>query len=232
MEYRHEIKFLVTDQQLLLINFRLSSFMKRDAHQAGDYYTITSLYFDDHTDRFLKENLNGEDYRVKYRIRLYNNSPNTIHLEKKSKIHGMTRKEIISITLDECISIINGNISIRDPDPKDNKVSLYAEMILNGVFPKIVVEYDRSAFINRVGNVRITFDKNIRATTKINEFLKPRIYTHPILPTGYHILEIKYDELLPSYIYDLLDDGNLQQTAFSKYSYAREMEELYNDRIY
>ena len=46
MEYRHELKFLVTDQQLQLLAFRLKPFLKKDSNQVGDSYLIRSLYFD------------------------------------------------------------------------------------------------------------------------------------------------------------------------------------------
>ena len=42
-----------------------------------------------------------------------------------------------------------------------------------------------------------------------------------MLPAGMHILEVKYDELLPDYIAQALDTGRMQQTAFSKYYLGR-----------
>ena len=41
------------------------------------------------------------------------------------------------------------------------------------------------------------------------------------MPTGKHILEVKYDELLPDFLYQLMSLGSLQQTAFSKYYLCR-----------
>ena len=43
------------------------------------------------------------------------------------------------------------------------------------------------------------------------------------MEAGAHILEIKYDELLPDYIRKILDIGSLQRTAFSKYYFARQI---------
>ena len=63
---------------------RLSSFMKKDSH-AGDkgFYSIRSLYFDDHFDSFLDENISGVDEREKWRIRIYDRSSSFISLERK-----------------------------------------------------------------------------------------------------------------------------------------------------
>ena len=43
----------------------------------------------------------------------------------------------------------------------------------------------------------------------------------PILPTGMHVLEVKYDEFLPDMIARQIEIGKLRQTAFSKYYLGR-----------
>lgn len=221
MEFRHEMKFLVSDAQLELIRFRIAPFMAVDQNQSGESYTVTSLYFDDISDRCLQENLDGNDRRSKYRIRLYNNNPEFLRLEKKSKVHGMIRKESSVITREECEELLLGKIPPIQMDFPEQKKKMFCEMAMAGLRPKSIVEYERTAFVERVGNVRITFDKNIGGTPKINQLLDARVRTIPLLPTGVHILEVKFDEFLPGYIADALEIGSLQQTAFSKYCYSR-----------
>ena len=221
MEYRHELKFLVTDVQMNIIAFKLAPFLKKDCNQNGDHYVIRSLYFDNVNHQYWLENLNGVDNRSKYRIRIYNNSTELIKLEKKSKISGMTQKQSVTLSLEESKQLIEGRIPIRNCTNDEKKIRLYSEMKVNGLIPVVIVEYERSAYVNRVGNVRITFDRNIKSSPDISRFWGEDAKTIPVLPTGYHVLEIKYDEFLPRYIYDLLDDGTLQQTSFSKYGYAR-----------
>ena len=53
------------------------------------------------------------------------------------------------------------------------------------------------------------FDKNLRKM--------------PLMSGGHHILEVKYDELIPDYINQILELGRLEQTTFSKYYIARQM---------
>ena len=43
----------------------------------------------------------------------------------------------------------------------------------------------------------------------------------PIMPAGWHLMEVKFDEYLPDFIYRSLNLGQLQQTAFSKYYLCR-----------
>ena len=87
--------------------------------------------------------------------------------------------------------------------------------------PKVIVEYERVPYVDSLGNTRITLDQNIASSDVIDDFLKPWIRRRPIMPAGQHILEVKYDEFLPDYIYQNLQLTNLRQTAFSKYYLCR-----------
>ena len=47
------------------------------------------------------------------------------------------------------------------------------------------------------------------------------LFRNPLMPPGRHILEVKYDSILPGYIKRVLDTGRLERVSFSKYAYAR-----------
>lgn len=66
--------------------------------------------------------------------------------------------------------------------------------------------------------MRITIDRNIKAS-RAKEALFAQVPTGMIsvLPTGMHVLEVKYDEFLPQFIARQIDTGKLCQTSFSKY---------------
>ena len=88
--------------------------------------------------------------------------------------------------------------------------------------PKAIIEYERTAFVHPTGNVRVTFDRNIAASRILDDFLSPQVSGYvPLLPSGMHVLEVKYDELLPDFIAQALELGTLQQCAFSKYYLGR-----------
>ena len=56
----------------------------------------------------------------------------------------------------------------------------------------------------------------------LDDFLSPHVDGYvPLLPSGMHVLEVKYDELLPDFIAQALELGTLQQCAFSKYYLGR-----------
>ena len=220
MEYRVEKKFLLSDCELELLAGRLKSVMKPDLNQSGKAYTIRSLYFDDIWDSCMVENESGVDNRNKLRIRTYDYKAQKLYLENKEKFNGYTKKTRDVISRDECMDIMQGEAL---PFGEKNVVNiLSAAMKSRYMRPKAVIEYERSAFVYPFGNVRITFDRNISASKYCQDFVSPQIRCKtPVLSQGVHILEVKYDEFLPDVIAQLLENGKMTQTAFSKYYLGR-----------
>ena len=231
MRYRHELKFVISELLAAQIEFNIQNIMKLDGNHAESFYTVRSLYFDDIYDSCMNELMAGVDDRYKYRIRLYNGKTDTIHLEKKSKTHEMTSKQVEDITSDEVYKIINYDIM---PSGGDLKQCLYRDYYSRLMKPICIVEYDRSAYIEECGNVRVTFDRNIRGTYKIDKFLEKEISQKRVIPEGELILEVKYDEFLPSYIMNVINYSVLRRQSVSKYSLVRQFadrKEIYNNVI-
>lgn len=221
MEYRVEDKFFVTDAYLELLAARLRSVMAPDEHQQGRCYEIRSLYFDDMQDRCMDENEAGVDERRKYRIRLYDPDSQSLRLEIKEKADGKTKKISCSLSRQETRDIMDGTYPLTPGDRTPLNL-LQLSMRCTHMEPKAVIAYERTAFVHPVGNVRITFDRNITASSDKEDLFSPiPLRAIPVLPAGMHILEVKYDELLPDVIAKQLQIGTLQKTAFSKYYLGR-----------
>ena len=109
---------------------------------------------------------------------------------------------------------------ITDEMPQKMK-SLFLEMQLKCMVPKIIVIYERKPYVCSIGNVRVTFDRCISAANVISDFLKSELTVRPIMAKGESILEVKWDELLPDYISDQLSLESLQWSSFSKYYLCR-----------
>lgn len=219
MDYRHEYKFWVPDLTIMKLRQRLEPLMRYDDNQGDDFYKIKSLYFDDYYDTCLQENEAGVDNRRKYRIRYYNENLEYINLEKKSKLRGMTRKESEMLSADEVRAYIAGE---NDLLRGDVTTELYLRQQKSGMRPKCIVEYDRLALVEDAGNVRITFDMNIRGSSDIDRFLdNDSDYMVPAMEPGYHVLEVKYDEFLPTYIRQAVDINSLHRQSVSKYALVR-----------
>lgn len=221
-KYRHELKYVCTAAQLALIEGRIQHLISLDSHVGENgMYQIRSLYFDDCYNRCYYENENGTDPREKFRIRIYNGSTNKISLELKKKEHGKTLKLSCPLTEEQCRTLMRGETL---PDSESYPPVLQKLLLLmktTWMKPKIIVEYDRVPYVYKLGNVRITFDKNISSSYKVETFLDKEIYKRPIMPAGWHVLEVKFDEFLPDYIYKALQLDSLRQTAFSKFYLCR-----------
>lgn len=222
LKYRHEFKYTVNTPQIILLENRIKHIMDPDAN-AGDtgVYNIRSLYFDDYYDRCFKENENGTDPREKFRIRIYNASSEKITLECKRKEKGKTLKTFCPLTLQQAQKLIRGipldNISSQHPVLR----KLTLEMLTKRMKPVVIVSYDRKPFVCKDGNVRVTLDMNISSSSAVETFLNKKIPHRLIMPSGQHLLEVKFDEYLPDYIYQGLQLNSLRQTTFSKYYMCR-----------
>lgn len=227
-KYRHELKYVCSEQQMLLIENRIRNICKPDVHAgAGGRYTVRSVYFDDYNNTCFYENENGIDPREKFRIRIYNGSTERINLECKQKRKGMTHKESCLLTKEQCDSILSGEWqpnfhSCASDEPDTNLLRKFYLDYQSRMFRgKVIVQYERTPYVYSIGNVRITFDRYISASNSITDFFEDKLTLRPVMPLGQHILEVKYDELLPDYLYNAMQISNLIQTNFSKYYLCR-----------
>ncbi len=222
VQYRHELKYVCTAAQLALLQGRIHHLLPLDSHVGEDgMYHIRSLYFDDMDNRCYYENENGTDPREKFRIRIYNGSTDKISLELKKKERGKTLKLSCPLTEEQCRMLMRGEVLPNDREYHPVLQKLLLLMKTRLMRPKIIVEYDRVPYTYRTGNVRITLDKNISSSYRIDTFLDKEIYKRPIMPAGQHVLEVKFDEFLPDYIYRTIQLDSLKQTAFSKFYLCR-----------
>ena len=222
IKYRHELKYQITDVQVQLLKNRINHLIPADRH-AGPTgaYTIRSLYFDDYENRCFRENEDGTDPREKFRIRIYNHSTDRIMLECKRKERGKTHKSSCPLTLEQTRTLMEGKPlpDIGSQHPVLRKLTLL--MLTRRMRPVVIVEYDRIPYVYKNGNVRITLDTNIRSSGAVETFLDERIPSRPVMAHGQQLLEVKYDEYLPDFIYRNLQLHSLRQTAFSKYYICR-----------
>lgn len=207
-------------EAILLI--RAAGLMERDPHVGGEgSYLVRSLYFDDWEDTCLWENESGTDLRSKFRLRYYGTNAGGIHLEKKSKVHGMTMKESCSVSEEECRALMEGKTPKVTSGMSEQKQRLFLEMQLRRLEPKVIVTYERIPFVYPGGNVRVTFDRDISSSGEISHFLQGDYGTRPVLAQGRNVLEVKWDEVLPLHIKEAMQTDTLIWTAFSKYYMCR-----------
>lgn len=129
----------------------------------------------------------------------------------------MTQKTSCRLSKEEFQQILSGRLLPKAAeDPLLRRFLLQQELR-----PKVIVSYQRTPFVYAPGNVRITLDRNIGSSQDFSRFFDPRLPVRPILPKGQHILEVKYDEFLPDFLYQAMSLGTLRQATFSKYYLCR-----------
>ena len=212
--FRKELKYNITDKDFYLLQYNLKNLIKKDSNCKGEYYTISSIYFDDYKKTSYNQVKNGISNRWKYRIRFYNYDDSYIKLEKKHKINDLTNKTSVRITREVLNDILNNKIKIQ----KENETLLnefIVKMKKDLLKPIICIEYDRIPFIYKLGNVRITLDYNIRYTNKYNDLFNDNKKVYYLKEK---ILEVKYNELIPDFIRYKLELNHLEQVSFSKFN--------------
>lgn len=220
MKFRHEWKHEINRSDMLALRSRLQAVMAMDPHTINGKYEIRSLYFDNLQDKALLEKINGVNMREKFRVRYYNGDTSFILLEKKSKINGLCQKEQTQLSAVETQAISDCDMDMLRESVKPLVQELYLKMQTQGLQPKTIVDYTREAFVYAPGNVRVTLDYNIRTGITGTDFLKNDCVTIPAgnVPV---ILEVKWDEFLPSVIRDIVQLNGRHSSAFSKYAACR-----------
>ena len=221
-KYRHELKFKISDAAAEVLKQKLSLILKKDknAFYEDGSYLIKSLYFDDRESTSYYEKLDGVLYRKKYRIRTYNDDEKFIRLEKKMKHNNMTAKEQMLISKDIYSKILNGKINEID-NPQGLLLEFLNEYKNKGLVPSIKVGYHRIAFTYPISDVRITFDSHIQSGLYNYDLFNKNASNYTIIEYGKQVLEVKFNEVLPLHIANILNDIPTCREAVSKFAICR-----------
>ncbi len=216
--FRHEQKYIIHRFQYEEIKRILGVFTERDEHAGpSGEYMVRSLYFDDLCHSAYWEKQDGVYRRKKYRIRIYDCRDNVIEMECKQKEEAYIQKEAFGLTREEFHQIRDGRIDFLLEKESQMAKELYVDFRTKGLKPEVIVDYEREAFVYKAGNVRITFDKNVRACSAQDDFFGKDIPSYSVFPADEMIMEIKFTEYLPERIRQIFKVRNLVQTSASKY---------------
>ena len=188
---RHEFKYYINYDIYYVLRSRLQNVLYKDEHMPDDEgYLISSLYFDDMYDSALKEKISGTRFRKKFRIRSYELNDTFIRLECKSKFDEYISKTSAKLTKEEYMNILNGDMEFLLYRKERVCQELYGYYLTKRLRPSVVVEYRREAYIYPYGNVRITFDKNISASTRDLDMFSPKYHTAEVLDDDIMVMEV------------------------------------------
>ena len=224
---RHELKYFINPAELEALRARLRPALALDSHCAGGRpYAIRSLYFDDIDDTAFYDKQAGVMHRDKYRIRIYRHSDREIFLERKRKIGELIQKTSVQITRRLCEQLMAGDPSGLYKSENPLLRDVYVQMRTRLMRPRVLVDYEREAYLHPAEDTRITFDLNLRSALSSRNLFDPGVPTVCPLDRDTQIMEVKYDNYLPDYVAGLLSGIEAERSAVSKYVLCRRYEPL------
>lgn len=215
---RHELKYIIDEGTYRILIARLKPLMYADANSCNGEYRVTSVYFDDIYSSGYNDKIAGMATRRKFRIRSYNLNPARITLEAKHKDDDYVSKLSAPLTREQYHALLNGDCSFmacRDWT-EDVFGEFYRSDRICRLKPRIIVDYVREALVYPHGNVRITFDKKLSTCYNTTDmFADDAVYS--LIYNNEIILEVKYDNYLPSSIQAVLQGLSAPRQSVSKY---------------
>lgn len=219
---RNELKYYISNTEYYCLVNRLKEVLKPDKYSIPHKgYFIRSLYFDSYDDECLFEKQSGVMYRQKYRMRIYDTNSDIVKFEIKNKYNNQIFKETATISKQSAYKIIDGDYG--ELLTYNNKIleKIYKKFITKLYKPKVIVDYDRDAFVFDFFALRITVDKNLRSNNNDFDIFSENFHSIPVVLEGKQILEIKYSGCLPEHIRNILQLDSFERHAISKYTLSR-----------
>ena len=160
------------------------------------------------------------EYKEKMRLRSYGPaSPDgRVFLELKRKCSGIVYKRRVATTIKEVDDFFKKQGKIGENGQISREIAYFRDYYKNLV-PTCLVIYDRVAYFQKDGDLRLTIDYDPRYRfTDLD--LTTSMDGKPILPEGYAILEVKAQDSLPLWLTEILDDNGIRKSSISKYGEA------------
>lgn len=219
--FRKELKYVITQEQFWDIKSRLGVLMEQDEHSTDGSYMVRSQYYDSITDADLKDNLDGVWEKQKIRVRVYSPNATVAKLEYKCKKGSDGIKYSMQLNREEVLRLENHQYDFLLERKEELAHRLYVKMTEEYYRPKTIIEYRRTAFLYPVSDVRITFDRNLRASSNPYGILEETPGYFPLLNADKVVMEIKYNDFLPTFLKEITTSVDASAEAYSKYSIAR-----------
>ena len=222
MDYRQELKYLISGAERELLIRRLKAVMQSDPYALPDgTYHVRTLYFDDVYDTSMGDTLSGVPVREKYRLRMYNLDPGFLRLEQKRKRYDGDQKLSAKLSEAECRALLREDYGFLADRAEPFLRQCYAQAAVGGLRPRTVVQYVRTAFFLPGADVRVTVDSDIRVSRHPDAFFSRALAGTPVSEHGECVLEVKFNHFLPDFVPHIIGVGDRQLTAFSKFAASR-----------
>jgi len=214
---RYELKYLLNPQQTEYLKERLKGHMEVDQYGKT---SIASLYYDTPTYRLIRTSVEKPEFKEKIRLRSYGiateNSP--VFLELKRKAYGIVYKRRVQTTIPLVHKFFSSEGDICAPGQINREITVFRDYYKTLV-PACLIIYDRTAYFEPDGDLRLTIDENPRY--RVDDLtLTKSMDGISLLDEGWTILEVKVQQAMPLWLCEILSSGKINKGSFSKYGEA------------
>ncbi|MBO6158225.1 MAG: polyphosphate polymerase domain-containing protein [Firmicutes bacterium] len=214
---RYELKYLLSAEQTAFLRERLEGHMQVDQYGKT---SIASLYYDTPNYRLIRRSIEKPEFKEKIRLRSYSlatdNSP--VYLELKRKAYGIVYKRRVQSTIPQVAKFFSGEGDICSGGQINEEITTFRNFYKTLV-PACLIIYDREAYFEPGGDLRLTIDENPRyRVDHLN--LTESMDGISLLPEGWTILEVKVQNAVPLWLSEILSAGKIYKASFSKYGEA------------
>ncbi len=223
---RTEIKYVLDPSQTKYIRDAIEEHMKPDEYGLTQ---IASLYYDTPDKRLIANSIEKPPFKEKIRVRSYGlaTEDSPVFLEIKRKAKGEVYKRRISTDISGAERFFAGG-SVLDGTETTNGKNCgnqiareleYFRDFYKSLSPACLIIYDRIAYFQPGGDLRITLDFDPRYRDHdLN--LSTSMEGESLLPNGSCVMEIKVQQAMPLWLCRILSEGKIYKTSFSKYGEA------------
>ena len=214
---RYELKYVLDATQRAFLERRLEGHMRIDRYGIT---SIASLYYDTPDYRLIRASIEKPPFKEKIRLRSYGlaDASSPVFLELKRKFDGIVYKRRVQTTIPE----VDRFFSREGDVPADGQIAReisYFRDFYGSLVPSCLIIYDRAAYFEPGGDLRLTLDGNPRY--RVDELdLTTSMEGTPLLDEGDSILEVKVQQAVPLWLSAILDEARIHQASFSKYGEA------------
>lgn len=209
---RVEMKYILNKSQLVALKEALKEHMIIDQYGKT---SIASIYYDTADYRLIRASIEKPSFKEKIRLRSYGllDENNKAFLEVKRKVDGLVYKRRMTLTEEEAEQFFLDNHYVNEGQIA--KEISYFRNFYQDLKPMIMIIYDRVAYQEIDGTLRLTIDENPRyRQEELN--LHTSMDGTPFLDEGSAILEIKVQEVMPLWLVSILSKEKIYKTSFSK----------------
>lgn len=214
---RYELKYILNAEQVKTLKERLVGHMEADAYGLT---SIASLYYDTPDYRLIRTSIEKPEFKEKIRLRSYGPATDnsTVFLELKRKAYGIVYKRRVPTTQRAVEKFFNyeGDVCA---DGQIAREITYFRGYYKKLVPSCLIVYDRTAYFEPNGDLRLTIDLDPRYRTERLD-LSSGMDGVSLLPEGSGVLEVKVQRAMPMWLTEILTDAKIYKGSFSKYGEA------------